>query len=262
MKILVFVKRVPDTSALIKIKADGKSVDLSGVEHVVAPYDEFGLEEALRMKEAHGGEVLVATVGDEKSEEQLRSCLALGADQAILVKDPAAQGSDGLGVARILAAVVAREKPDLVFLGKQATDDDAHAMGAQLAVLTSLPFAAAINSQELNEGKIRVTRPIEGGTELLELTLPAILTAEKGLNEPRYATLKGIMTAKKKPVHTLSLADLAVDPGSVGEGARRVAIESLSPPPARKAGQVIKDVPPEDAAKKLLTLLREEAKVI
>jgi len=259
---LVCVKRVPDTSAQIKVKADGTSCDLSNVEHVVAPYDEYGLEEALQLREAKGGEVLVATVGDEKSEEQLRSCLALGADQAIIVKDPAALGSDGLGIARILAAIVAKEKPDLVFLGKQATDDDAHAMAAQLSVLSSLPFASAVNSGEVGDGSVRVTRLIEGGTEVLELKLPAILSAEKGLNEPRYATLKGIMMAKKKPINDLSLADLGVDPASVGEGARRVTVEALSPPPSRKAGQVIKDVPPDEAAKKLLTLLREEAKVI
>ena len=262
MKILVCVKRVPDTSALIKVSADGKSVDLSGVEHVVAPFDEFGLEEALKLKEAEGGEVVAVTVGDEASEEQLRSCLALGADRAVIVKDPAADGSDGLGIARMLAGVIAREAPDIVFLGKQATDTDSHAMGAQLSVLTSRPFASAINSLELSGGTLKVTRPIEGGAEVIEMALPAILSAEKGLNEPRYATLKGIMMAKKKPIDAVTLADLGVDAGTVGEGARRVVIEGVTPPPSRSAGQVIKDVTPEEAAKQQLTLLRDEAKAI
>ena len=263
LKILVCIKRVPDTSARIRVADGGGDIDRSGVEFVVAPYDEFAMEDALTLKDGQGAEVVAITVGDAVSEEQLRTCLALGADRAILVDDEAAVGSDSLGLARILAAVVAREKPDLVYCGKQATDGDFHAVGAQLATLADLPFVSATYQIEVTDGKARGERPIEGGSEIVEVALPAVFSAEKAKGkDPRYANLKGIMMAKKKPIEKLGLSDLGVDPSTVGSAGRRVEIESLAPPPERSAGTVIKDLPADEAAAKLLSLLRDEAKVI
>lgn len=263
MKILVCVKRVPDTSARIKVSSDGKGVALEGVKMALAPYDEFAIADALTLKEAHGGEVCVVTVGDAKAEEQLRFCLALGADRAIRVDDPAAQDSDSLGIARVLAAIVEKESPDVVYLGKQATDGDFHAVGAQLATLAGLPFVGATYPVAIDGASARCERSVEGGTEVVETMLPAVFSAEKAKgSDPKQPNLKGIMMAKKKPIETCTLADLGVDAGLVGAGARRVVLEAMSPPPERKAGQILADLPAEEAAERLLTLLRDDAKVI
>jgi electron transfer flavoprotein beta subunit len=264
VKILVCVKRVPDTSARIKVGGDGRSVELTGVEHVVAPYDEFAIEDALTVGESQeGSEIVAVTVGSKESEAQLRTCLALGAQKAILVDDPAIAGSDSLGIARVLAKVVEREAADLVYCGKQATDGDFHAVGAQLATLLDRPFVSGTYPVSLSGTTVTCERPIEGGSELLSVTLPAVFAAEKAKGkEPRYANLKGIMMAKKKPIETLSLADLGVDASQVGAGASGLDLQAIAPPPARGEGQILADMESGEAVDKLFTLLREDAKAI
>jgi electron transfer flavoprotein beta subunit len=263
VKILVCIKRVPDTSARIKVGGDGKSADLSGVEHIVSPYDEYAMEDALVLKEAHGGEVVAVSIGDDASEDQLRTCLAVGADRAVLVRDDACSGSDSLGIARVLAAVVAKESPDVVYLGKQGTDGDFHAVGAQLATLAGLPFVSAVYPVSVSGSSMTCERPVEGGIEELEVTLPVVVSAEKARGkEPRYANLKGIMMAKKKPIERLTLSDLGVDASTVGDAGRKVSITSMAPPAERSSGTILKDLPTDEAVDKLLTLLREEAKVL
>jgi electron transfer flavoprotein beta subunit len=262
VKILVCVKRVPDTSARVKPTADGKAADLEGVEHILSPYDEYAMEDALTLVEALGqGEIIAVTIGPTDAEQQLRTCLALGAHRAVLVEDPAAQGGDSLATARVLAAIVTREKPDIVYLGKQATDGDFHAVGAQLATLLDWPFVSATYPIRLEGGKASCERPIEGGVETLVVTLPGVFSAEKARGkEPRYANLKGIMMAKKKPIERLSVSDLGVDPSKVGRSGSRVTLESLERPPERSSGVILKDLPAAEAASKLLHHLREDAK--
>jgi len=262
VKILVCVKCVPDTSARIRPAADGKSVDLEGVEHVLSPYDDFAMEDALTLVEAAGqGEVVAVSVGPTEAEQQLRSCLALGASRAILVDDAAAQNGCSLTIARVLAAIVKREEPNVVYLGKQATDGDFHAVGAELATLLDWPFASATYPIRIANGTASCERAIEGGIETLEVTLPAVFSAEKARGkEPRYANLKGIMMAKKKPIERLTVAELGIDPAMVGLAGSRLRLESLERPPERATGVIIKDLPAAEAAAKLLTLLRDEAK--
>lgn len=263
MKILVCVKRVPDTSARIKPDADGTGVDLSRVEHVLSPYDEFAMEDALVLKETHGGEIHAVTIGPKEFDDPLRTCLALGADRASRVDDPEAWDSDSLGIARILAAIVERDAPDVVYVGKQATDGDFHAVGAALATLTNRPFVSACYPITVEGGRARAERPVEGGIAVADVPLPAVFSAEKSRGkEPRYANLKGIMMAKKKPIETPSLADLGVDAKTVGAAGRGVTLESVTAPPSRGEATVLEDVTPAEAAERLLTYLRDDAKVL
>ena len=199
MKIAVLVKQVPSSEARIRLAGDRKSIEPSDVEFVVNPYDEYAIEEALRTKEKFGGEVIAVSFGAAKAEEALRTCLALGADRALLVKDPVPAGGNTLRSARILAAALGTISPDLVLCGKVSIDSENSAVGVQTAEFLGLPHVSAISKCEpIDAGRFRVQREIEGGSEVIEVTLPAVLTADKGLNEPRYASLKGIMMAKKK----------------------------------------------------------------
>jgi electron transfer flavoprotein beta subunit len=259
MKILVAVKQVPDTATQVKIAADGKSIDTAGITWIVSPYDEFAVEEALRIKDKRGeGEVVAVTLGPERAKEALRSCLAMGCDRAIHLNDPAWGGADTLLTARALAAIVKQEAPQLVLCGRQAIDDDMGAVPAQLAEPRGGPCAYGIREEAVGaDGKsIRVARQVEGGLEVFEVPLPAVLTCQKGLNEPRYPTLKGIMGAKKKEIKDLKASDLGLDAG--GGQLSVVTLEALPP---RPPGRVI----PGDVAtavKELVRALREEAKAI
>ena len=258
MKIVVCVKQVPATEARIQPAADGKSADLSSVEWVVNPYDEFALEEALKLKEAHGGEVVVVSIGGEKIEEAMRTALALGCDRAVVLKDPAFAGGDALSVARALAAMVKREEADLAFCGKQAVDDDQMAVPAMLAECLDWPQATVVVKFEMGaDGKTaKADREVEGGHEEMEITLPAVIAAQKGLNEPRYANLKGIMAAKKKPIETLTAADLGVSaPGSVTE------VQEVSLPSQERKNRMIEGDAGEQVAE-LIRILHEEEKLI
>jgi len=259
MKILVAVKQVPDTATQVKISSDPKAIDTAGITWIVSPYDEFALEEALRIKEKRGqGEVVAVSLGPDRAKEALRSALAMGADRAIHVNDPALGSADTLTTARALAAVVKQESPQLVFCGRQAIDDDAGAVGAQLAEVLGWPCASWIMEETVDGDakNIRVGRQVEGGLEIFDLPLPAVLSAQKGMNEPRYPTLKGIMGAKKKEIKDVKAADLGLS--STTSELTVTALEAL---PARPPGRII---PGEvkDAVKELVRSLREDAKAI
>ena len=257
MKILVCVKHVPDTETKVKVGGDGKSIDEAGVKFVISPYDEYALEEALRLREAAGsGEVVAACVGREAAQNTLRQALAIGADRAILVQDAGLEAADGLSRARALAAIVAIEKPDLVFTGKTGVGGDEGLVGAMVAELADLPHAAAVFRLEAGGGKFTARRTVEGAVEVLEGPLPALIAWDKGEHEPRYASLKGIMAAKKKPLEVKSPAALGLP-----EASHAVVWESLELPPPRQAGRVLSGDAAE-SSRELVRLLREEAKVI
>ena len=201
MKIVVAVKQVPDTATQVKISGgDPKAIDTAGITWIVSPYDEFAVEEALRIKEKRGqGEVVAVSLGPDRVKEALRSALAMGCDRAVHVNDPALASADTLLTAQALAAVVKQEQPALVICGRQAIDDDMGAVAGQVAELLGWPCASWIMEEavDADAGTIRVGRQVEGGLEIFDLPLPAVVSAQKGLNEPRYPTLKGIMGAKK-----------------------------------------------------------------
>jgi electron transfer flavoprotein beta subunit len=258
VKIAVCLKQVPATDSRIKPSADGKSVDLTGVEWIVNPYDECALEEALRLKEKQGGEVIVLSLGGEKVEEAMRSALALGADRALVLKDPAYVQAEPLAVAEALAAMVKREAPDLVLCGKQAVDHDRMAVPAMLAEKLDWPQATVVVKLDLAaDGKTaHAEREVEGGHEELEITLPAVIAAQKGLNEPRYANLKGIMAAKKKPVSVVTAAELGLGPPACPVE----VLEVTQPAQARKNRMITGD--PAQQVEELLRILQDEEKIL
>jgi electron transfer flavoprotein beta subunit len=258
MKILVAVKQVPDTATQVKISSDPKAIDTAGITWIVSPYDEFAVEEALRIKEKRGqGEVVAVSLGPDRVKEALRSALAMGCDRAIHVNDPALANADTLLTAQALAAVIKQEQPALVICGRQAIDDDMGAVAAQVAEILGWPAASWIMEEAVDaEAKtIRIGRQVEGGLEVFDLPLPAVVSAQKGLNEPRYPTLKGIMGAKKKEIKDVKATELGVT------GTPQLAVKNLEALPPRPPGRVI---PGEvkDAVKELVRALREEAKAI
>ena len=250
MKIAVCVKRVPDSEARVKIGADGKSLDEAGVKFVMNPYDEFAVEEALRRKEKAGaGEVAVLCLGPAAAQETIRTALAMGADRGILLqadKIPA----DPFEVAKAIAAELKSTNWDLILFGRMAIDDYNHQVGPLVAELLGLPCVTTVSHLEIEGSNGVAEREIEGGIEVVEFPLPAVLTADKGLNEPRYPALKGIMAAKKKP--------LEVKPVQVGSGSLDVV--ALTPPPERKEGRIVGEG--AGAVPELIRVLREEAKVL
>ncbi len=264
MNIVVCLKQVPDTETQIKIASDGKSIVTDDIKWVMNPYDEFGVEEALRIKEKFGGEVTVVGLGPKRVTESIRTALAMGADKGILISDPVLEGSDGLATAKALAAAIKDIPYDLIFAGQRGVDDDMGVVGAAVAEFLGIPHVAlAVQVAVAEDGKsVRVHRPVEGETLVIESSLPALLTAQKGLNEPRYASLPGIMKAKKKPLEEKTLADLGLDEAEFGEGGRKVKIVALTPPPQREAGKIIEGETPQQKAAELARLLHEEAKVI
>jgi electron transfer flavoprotein beta subunit len=230
MKILVPVKRVVDYNVKIRVRADGSGVELSNIKMSMNPFDEIAVEEALRLKEAgKASEVIAVSVGPVKTDETIRTALAMGADRGIWVKTEEA-GIEPLTVAKILKALVEAEGPGLVILGKQAIDDDCNQTGQMLSALLGWPQATFASKVVAGEGKIDVTREIDGGLQTLELALPAILTTDLRLNEPRYASLPNIMKAKKKPIEEKSAADLGVDL------APHLEVISTTEPSGRTAG--------------------------
>jgi electron transfer flavoprotein beta subunit len=255
MKILVGLKYVPDTEAKVKVAANGTTLDPAGVKMIASPYDDFALEEGVKLKEAAGsGEVVVVCAGPEAAGAVLREGLAKGADRAILVKD-LPEGADGFARASVLAGVARRESPDLILLGKYGVGTDDGQTGPMLAELLDLPHAGAVVALTVEGGKLSARREVEGLVEVLEGALPAVITCDKGLNVPRYANIKGIMAAKKKPVETVSATELGA---ALQE---RVVWESLELPPPRQAGKILKG-DPADTSRELARLLREEAKVL
>jgi len=264
VKILVTVKRVPDYNAVIKVKADGSGIVTDNLKYVVNPFDEIAVEEALRIKGVlAGSEVILVSVGTKAAAEQLRTGLAMGADRAVLVTCD--DELDPLGVAKILAKVARDEDAGLVVMGKQAIDDDANQTGQMLAALMSWPqatFASKVESLDSEEEKkgvpgiaisgerVKVVREIDGGLETIEIPLPAVVTVDLRLNVPRYASLPGIMKARKKELKEIAAADLGIDLTP------KLKVIKLSPPPKREAGRIVESV------QELVKSLHDEAKAI
>ena len=249
MKVLVPVKRVVDYNVKVRVKADGTGVDIANVKMSMNPFDEIAVEEAIRLKEAGAcTEIVVVSLGVPQCQETLRTALAMGADRAILVETDAEL--QPLAVAKLLKAVVDREQPNLAILGKQAIDDDANQTGQMLAALAGLPQATFASKVEIADGKATVIREVDGGLETISMSLPAVVTTDLRLNEPRYVTLPNIMKAKKKQLDTVKPADLGVEVGP------RLKTLKVVEPAGRKAGIKVADV----AA--LVDKLKNEAKVI
>ncbi|WP_157267027.1 electron transfer flavoprotein subunit beta/FixA family protein [Azohydromonas aeria] len=253
MKILVPVKRVVDYNVKVRVKSDASGMDLAGVKMSMNPFDEIAVEEAVRLKERGvATEIIAVSCGVMQCQETLRTALAIGADRAILVETPNDPSFElqPLAVAKILKALVDKEQPGLVILGKQAIDDDNNQTGQMLAALADLPQATFASKVEVLEGKAKVTREVDGGLETVEVTLPAVVTTDLRLNEPRYVTLPNIMKAKKKPLETVKPADLGVDVTP------RIKTLKVSEPPKRGAGVKVPDIVT------LVDKLKNEAKVI
>ncbi len=264
MNIIVCIKQVPDTESQIKIGQDKQSIVENDIKWVMNPYDEFGVEEALKIKEKFGGEVTVIGVGPKRVTESLRTAMAMGADKGILINDPALEGSDALGIAKALAAAIKGQECDIVFTGQRGVDDDRGIVGAALAEYLDIPQISVVLKLEVSEdGKgVKASRPVEGQTDIIEANTPVLITTQKGLNEPRYASLPGIMKAKKKPLEEKTIADLGLDASEVGKAAAKLKIVELVPPPDRAAGKIIEGESPAQKAAELARLLHEEAKVI
>lgn len=250
MKIACCVKRVPATTTQIKIAADGTSLDPAGVEWILNPYDEISVEEALRVKEKNAGsEVVVISVGPTEASTVIRTCLAMGADRGVLLKDDQPV-RDSLGVAHALADHLKTDTFDLIYFGKQAVDDDNGQVASMTATLLGLPVTTVVTKIEYGAGTVKAHREIEGGREIVAVTLPGVFATQKGLNEPRYPSLKGIMAAKKKTIEE--------KPASTFEPT--LVVTKMEPPAARPAGRIVGKGP--EAVPELVRLLREEAKVI
>lgn len=257
MNIVVCLKQTFDTEAKIVIDGSGK-IDSNGVNLVINPYDEFAIEEALKLKEKFGGEVTAVTMGGEKVQESLRTALAMGCDKAVQVTDPAIDSPDEWMSAEILAKAVAQMPYDIILTGRIAVDDGSSQVAVRLADALDIPSVSSILKLEIEGDKATVTREIDGGTEVLEVSLPAVLTAQKGLNEPRYPSMMGIMKAKKKEIKMLTLADLGI---TIDDIPRKMVVTKFSLPTPRTGGLKVAGEAPE-AAKELARLLHEVAKVI
>jgi electron transfer flavoprotein beta subunit len=249
MKVLVGIKRVVDHNVRVRAKADGSGADIASAKMSINPFDENAVEEAVRLKEAGvATEVVVVATGAANAQDVLRHALALGADRAILVET--ADQLSSLATAKVLREITKREAPQLVLMGKQAIDDDAAEVGQMLAALLNVSQATFASTIKVNDGKALVTREIDGGQETLELNLPAVITADLRLNEPRYIKLPNLMMAKKKPLETISLADLDINTAS------KVVTINVAEPPARAAGKMLNSV------EELIEVLQAKAKVI
>ena len=259
MNIFVLLKQVPATESAVEVAEDNTTIKTQDINWVINPYDEFAVEEALRIREASDGTVTILSVGPDKAAEAIRTALAMGADKGILVNDEAALMCDALGTAQILAAVLKSEPYDLIIAGQRAVDDENFQVGTAVAEYLDIPNISLVIKQEIADGKITCHRTIEGGTVVIETQLPALITTQRGLNEPRYASLPGIMKAKKKPIENKTLADLGLE----GELApAKLEIMTLTPPPERQSGRLIEGDSAQAKAAELARVLQEEAKVI
>ena len=248
MKIVVCVNHVPDTETKVKVGADNKSIDRAGVNFVINPYDEYAVEEALRLKEKNGGEVIALTLGGDSNKETLRKALAMGVDKAVLLKDDASR--DSFSVANALAIVVKELSPEVALFGKQSIDSDGATVGGMVAELLGWSSVSIVVKLEISGGEARAEREIEGGHEKVRARLPVVITAQKGLNEPRYPSLKGIMAAKNKPIEEKQPAPAEI----------RLELREMRKPPAKTAGKIVGSG--AEAVPELVRLLHEEAKVI
>jgi electron transfer flavoprotein beta subunit len=253
------VTSVPDTASVIKIGPDGKNIDETGIKWIVSPFDEYALEEALQITEAKGGEVTVVTYGPARAEAALRDCLARGANSAVHVIGGEATLGDSFTIAKVLAKVLEGREFDLVLCGNMGVGTDCGQVGQMLAELLDIPHVANVTKLEVGENSLTAGRDVEGGQEQVESSLPALLTCQKGLNEPRYAALKGIMAAKRKPVDKIEVASLGIDEATNSF----YIVRSLELPPPKSEGTIIQgEDDPAGAAAQLVNLLRTEAKAI
>ena len=250
MKLAVCIKRVPDTETRIRIQGDGQTVDEAGVKFILNPYDEFAVEEALQRRDKAGsGEVVVISLGGDAAQETMRTALAMGADRGVLLKADRIP-ADSLATAKALAAELKDGGYDLILFGKMAVDDYNHATGVMVAELLSLPCVSAVAKMEISGTSLVAEREVEGGVEVVECSLPAVITCDKGLNTPRYPALKGIMAAKKKPIES--------KPAQLGE--EKLKVKGLAMPPDRKEGRIVGEG--VAAVPELVRLLQQEAKVL
>ncbi len=249
MNLIVCLSQVPDTATRVKIGPDERHIDEQGVSYVVNPYDEYAIEAALQLKESDGGTVTALAIGPDRAASALRTALALGCDEAVHLKTDGPV-DDPLQQARLFAGALTDRSHDLVLMGKQSVDDDTLAQGPMLATLLGLPCLTEVVELEVTDGRARGRREVEGGKQALEAQLPVLVTTQKGINEPRYASLKGIMAAKKKPIE-----EVEVQPGE-----ERVEVTRLTMPPPRPEGKIVGEGP--EAAAELVRLLKEEAKVL
>ena len=259
MNSVVCISHVPDTESRIKIAAGGQKIDEAGLKFIVSPYDEFALEEAIRLKEKSGGDVTVVTFGPDRAQQALREALARGATKALHVKGESSD-ADSLGIAKALAAAIKTVPHDLVFLGKQGVGTDNGLVGPMLAELLGYPQVNVVTKLDVADGKLTAHREIEGAEEILEAPTPAVITAQKGLNEPRYASLKGIMAAKKIAIDTKSVADLGLTDADLYN--QRVVTVALELPAEKSGGKKVDGADPANAAREILKYIREEAKAL
>lgn len=262
MNIIVCMKQTPDTETLIRLKDDKSDINREGVNYIINTYDEFSIEEAIRIKEKFSeGTITLVSIGNN-IQEQLRKGIAMGADNAVSIWDDSIEVWDSFVIAKILAKAIQQIPYDIIFCGKQAIDDDSSQVGARLAALLNIPQICVINKLEIADDKKSAVahRMVEGGIEILETSLPALFTSQKGLNEPRYSTVSAIMKAKKKEIKNMTLADIGMNAGEVDKSAAKLKIADMDLPPKRQAGKLIEMS--DTAVEKLVTLLKEEAKVI
>jgi electron transfer flavoprotein beta subunit len=239
MKIMVCLKQVPHQDARLDVNPSGTWIKEDNIKFEINSYDTYALEEALRIKDAGSAEVVVVSIGPDRVTQALRTALGMGADRAIHVKDPETDGSDPLGIARILAAVARQESPDLVFMGLMSDDGNFAAVGPMLAELAGMPHTTAAVKVQRANGTLTIDREIEGGAhEVVELKSPCLVAVQTGMNQVRYASLKGIMAAKKKPLDVKTAADLGLA-GKVGAGAAKLKIESIAPPPKGDSAEIL-----------------------
>jgi len=260
LNIYVFVKRVPDTESKIRINHETNSIVEEGLSFVLNPYDEYAVEEALRLRDAKGGQVTVFSVGTEENTVVLKKCLAMGADEAVLIKDEAGETYDGLRTAKIIAQALKKKFSDytLLLFGKQSVGADNAQIPAMVGEFLGVPQVNVVTKLEIESSQGVAHREIEGALEKVSFSLPVIVSAQKGLNEPRYETLKGIMAAKRKEIPVITLQELELNEEELAAQLEIVGMES---PPERAAGKVIEDEPAE-AAKKLVEFLHQEANLI
>jgi electron transfer flavoprotein beta subunit len=258
VRIGVLVKRVPDTASVFKIADDGRSVDLRNLKYVMSPYDEHAVEEAVRLKEAHGAEVVIVSLGPAEAKETIRAALAMGADSGALVTGEMVFSLSSRGIAHALAAVLRTLSPDIVFAGKQAVDDDAAQVPERVAELLGLPHVSVITRFQLDGNTATVDREIEGGHYTYEVSLPALFTMQKGINIPRYPTLPNIMKAKKKEIKEINIRDLGLAPDQTVSG---LTVRSLSLPRHARLGQILAGDEGQQV-RDLVKALREKEKVL
>jgi electron transfer flavoprotein beta subunit len=241
MKIVVLVKQVPDTWSDRKLREDDRTVDRDAADAVFNEMDEHGVEEALKLKEAHGGEVTVLSMGPERTSETIRKALAMGADAAVHVSDEALHGSCALGTSAALAAALRTLEFDVVIVGTEASDARVGALGAMLAERLQIPALTGARSVTIEGTTARIERQVDAGFQTVEADLPVVISVIEKINEPRYPSFKGIMAAKKKPVQTLSVADLGLDPASVGLAGATSEVVDSAPRPPKAQGEIITD---------------------